>query len=92
MKDDFFDQLSCDTLERLHLQEEGGECLEKDKQFGFVSGGRQCRATRWSGCTCRRRAVSCADLLCCLQSVAFQETQCKRVHLQETWAARAGCT
>ncbi len=25
VKDDFFDQLSCDTLERLHLQEEGGE-------------------------------------------------------------------
>lgn len=25
MKDDFFDQLSCDTLERLHIHEEGGE-------------------------------------------------------------------
>ena len=27
VKDDFFDQLSCDTLERLHLHEEGGEGL-----------------------------------------------------------------
>lgn len=69
VKDDFFDQLSCDTLERLHLQEEGGEtCCSQSLQV-FLAVNKLCTVCMgWLGAAAagggRRAAVACCRGQC----------------------------
>lgn len=97
VKDDFFDQLSCDTLERLHLQEEGGEhllrpaplCLWLASVAGRLLTG-SCAVVRWSGCTCRRGAASsCSSLIASLAAHAHRRAG--GLARQDGGAAQGGC-
>jgi hypothetical protein len=56
-KDDFFDQLSCDTLERLQVNDEGGGCCAHACLLRVL-------CTRSSGCAVRALEVVAPQWLC----------------------------